>query len=233
MSVDIDQIGHCYGENPIAQAHADVLLRTTLDLLPVGLLLVDADALIVHANATARAMLSAGEPIACSCDHLGANHKPTTAALKSATKQVALADRSQPAGIRIPLPYRDGHAAVAHVMPLHLGVPSNGRRWGADVAIFITGAWEQAPPPIDALTVLFNLTPSEGRVLEQIISGRNRRETAAALGIAELTVKTHLVHIYAKTQTSDQLGLYRLVATLSWPGAVTPLTRRSFHNAHL
>jgi DNA-binding NarL/FixJ family response regulator len=64
---------------------------------------------------------------------------------------------------------------------------------------------------------LFNLTWSEVRVLEQIVSGRNRKEAAAVLGVADSTVKTHLDNIYAKTGTSDQVGLCRLAAKLSWP----------------
>ena len=128
-------------------------------MLPVGILLVNADAHIVHANAAARTMLSVGEPIACSRDRLWASHMQTRTALVSATKQVALADRSQPTG-------QTRSVALS--------------RWSR---------------------------------------GRGSRNATA--------FKTHLAHIYAKTQTSDQLGLYRLAGTLSWSGAVTPLDERS------
>ena len=86
---------------------------------------------------------------------------------------------------------------------------------GLPAVIFITEAAEHTPPPVDALMTLFSLTWSEARVLEQIVSGKNRREAAAVLGVADSTVKTHLDNIYAKTGTSDQLGLCRLAAKLS------------------
>ena len=115
------------------------------------------------------------------------------------------------------LPYSDGRAAVAHVRPLDFGDARAGRRSGTAAVIFITEAAEHTPPPVDALMTLFSLTWSEARVLEQIVSGKNRREAAAVLGVADSTVKTHLDNIYAKTGTSDQLGLCRLAAKLSWP----------------
>ena len=118
-------------------------------------------------------------------------------------------------GLAVALPYRDGRAAVAHVRLLDFG--DLCRRSGTAAVIFITEAAEHAPPPVDALMTLFNLTWSEARVLEQIVSGRNRKEAAAVLGVADSTVKTHLDNIYAKTGTSDQLGLCRLAAKLSWP----------------
>ena len=140
----------------------------------------------------------------------------TSATLMGAARQIAQNKGTPPTtGLAVALPYRDGRAAVAHVRLLDFG--DLCRRSGTAAVIFITQAAEHAPPPVDALMTLFNLTWSEARVLEQIVSGRNRKEAAAVLGVADSTVKTHLDNIYAKTGTSDQLGLCRLAAKLSWP----------------
>ena len=184
-------------------------------MLPIGIVLVDAEFHILHSNTVAQKMLTEGEPIVSQFGQLRGNCTKATAALLAAAKQVTHVEgRTRLDGIDIPWPYLDGRAAVAHVRPLHLA--RDGSSTGTATVIFIAEATQHAPPPINALRILFNLTWSEVRVLEQIVSGRNRRETAAVLGIADSTVKTHLDHVYSKTRTSDQLGLCRLVAMLSW-----------------
>ena len=42
-------------------------------------------------------------------------------------------------------------------------------------------------------------------------------DVAEALGIAETTAKTHLAHLYAKTGTSRQADLVKLVAGFASP----------------
>lgn len=48
------------------------------------------------------------------------------------------------------------------------------------------------------------LSERELEVLALIAKGRNNREAAAALFISEATVKTHLMHVYAKLEVNDR-----------------------------
>ncbi|MEU4424695.1 response regulator transcription factor [Actinoplanes sp. NPDC024001] len=48
------------------------------------------------------------------------------------------------------------------------------------------------------------LSSREREVLALVAQGRTNRETAAALFISEATVKTHLLHIYAKLEVPDR-----------------------------
>jgi DNA-binding NarL/FixJ family response regulator len=48
------------------------------------------------------------------------------------------------------------------------------------------------------------LSARELEVLALIAKGRNNRETAAELFISEATVKTHLMHVYAKLEVNDR-----------------------------
>ncbi|MCD0444084.1 response regulator transcription factor [Glycomyces sp. A-F 0318] len=48
------------------------------------------------------------------------------------------------------------------------------------------------------------LSERELEVLALIARGRSNRETAAELFISEATVKTHLVHVYAKLEVNDR-----------------------------
>jgi hypothetical protein len=53
--------------------------------------------------------------------------------------------------------------------------------------------------------------------LSSFPSGKNRVETAAALGVAQTTARTHLNSIFAKTGVSRQSGLVRLAMQTAPP----------------
>jgi len=74
------------------------------------------------------------------------------------------------------------------------------------------------PHPLEAIAKAFKLTPAEMRVLMMIVQVGGVPEVALVLGTSETTVKTHLQHIFAKTGTSRQADLVKLVA-----GYMSPL----------
>jgi DNA-binding CsgD family transcriptional regulator len=200
----------------MAQWNAGALAQSTLDVLPVAIVIVDGEARILHRNVAAAAMLRDGVPIIACQARLKPSCSATASLLRSAIQRVASGMASPPADSSIALPYRDGRVAVAHVRSLSRVGLRNECRAGA--AVFVTTPAERAPePPIVAIAALFALTKTEMRVLQQIVAGRNRREAAAALCVSDATVATHLKGIFAKTGTSDQLSLFRKVAALSWP----------------
>jgi DNA-binding NarL/FixJ family response regulator len=61
----------------------------------------------------------------------------------------------------------------------------------------------QAPPPA-AAPATDALTEREVEVLRLVASGTTNRETARRLFISEATVKTHLLHVYAKFGVRDR-----------------------------
>lgn len=76
--------------------------------------------------------------------------------------------------------------------------PSVTRRLIEDVA-------RQAPAPVVDEHLLASLTAREREVLELIARGRSNQEIAAALFIAEQTVKTHVSKILAKLALRDRV----------------------------
>ena len=54
------------------------------------------------------------------------------------------------------------------------------------------------------------LTPREVEVLRLIARGTSNRDTATALFVSEATVKTHLLHIYAKLGVNDRAAAVAL-----------------------
>jgi DNA-binding CsgD family transcriptional regulator len=65
---------------------------------------------------------------------------------------------------------------------------------------------------IEAVAAHFELTPAELRVLFAIVEVGGVSQVAAVLGISEDTVKTHLRHVFAKTDTNRQADLVKLIA---------------------
>jgi DNA-binding CsgD family transcriptional regulator len=94
-----------------------------------------------------------------------------------------------------------------------------GIAYTAAVALFIRKAAlvDASAPEVMAKT--FKLTPTELRVLLAIVEVGGVPQVAAALGVADTTIKTHLGRLFEKTGAKRQADLVKLVA-----GYATPLT---------
>jgi DNA-binding CsgD family transcriptional regulator len=203
---------------------ATAAFEETINTLSAAVVLVDAKSNILHANNAARAMFTAGGPILSKQGVLGTHDANSVTALKDAIGRAA-ADESELGygGIGVPVRSQNGEPpfthSIAHVLPLKSGTLRPGLSLGAVAAVFVTPALEKPLPPFEALAALYDLTPTEARGMIEIASGKNRAGTATALGIADSTVKTHLARVFAKTGTSEQPELAKLVASLTLPTA--------------
>ena len=111
----------------------------------------------------------------------------------------------------------DGNRYVAHILRLS-GVSNRKAGTGnASAAVFVTNASADAPLFPNVLASAFALTPSEVRMLLAIVEIGNVSKAAEALGIAETTAKFHLSNVFAKTGTSRQVELVKLVAAYASP----------------
>jgi DNA-binding CsgD family transcriptional regulator len=192
--------------------------ESALDSFSFGILLVDEKLGILHANRTAQAMLAARDPIR---SEKGTLTLPVGASEDALARAVRDASRGETAlegkGIGIPARRERGEPCVIHVLPLRRSERKRGMSQRATAILFVAPA--TAPPhmPADALALLYDLTPSEGRIFELIAAGKTQAAIATTLGIAPSTVKSHLLHLFAKTGTQRQADLVRLAAHLSAP----------------
>lgn len=203
---------------------ATAAFEATLEALSAAVVLVDANSRILYSNQSARTMFSAGDPVLSQRGVLVAREMSVTTAIRDAIACAAL-DESELGygGIGVPVRSRAPQIAlhsVAHVLPLKSGMLRPGLSLGAVAAVFITPSADSASPPFEALAALYDLTPTEARVMIEIASGKNRATSATALGIADSTVKTHLARVFEKTRTSEQPELAKLVASLTSPAVV-------------
>ena len=189
--------------------------ESALDLLQAGVLLVDRDCRIIHANDAARAMLQEGSPIQSVRGELRTHLPQTTAALKKAVA-VAVEPAIGRSGIGVPLPRADGDPAHVHVLPLMSGETRSRLAPGASAALFVT-VKGKADPPAEAIAALFDLSPAEIRIVQHLLAGKTPVEIADELGLALPTVRTHLARIFAKTGTSRQADLILLATQIAAP----------------
>jgi DNA-binding CsgD family transcriptional regulator len=194
-------------------------LEATLDKMSAAVVVTDAQSRVVLSNAAGDAMLRTGETISTEDGQLRGRQPQATKALRTAIGQsVDPVYKLGSNGIDVPLRDSQGRPAIAHVLPLERG--RSQFDWGprATAAVFVAPV-AYPLPSAEVLIALFGLTAMEARVLMEIAEGRNRAQAAAALGIADSTVKTHLDRVFSKTGTSDQASLNRLVRELSSPGS--------------
>ena len=72
----------------------------------------------------------------------------------------------------------------------------------------------QRPRPTAAdYAARYQLTPAEARLACDLVDGRSLAEAAAARGISITTARTHLKHLFWKTETSSQRALVALLLT--------------------
>jgi len=201
-------------------------LADILDGLGAGMFVVDAAGRIVHANASGRAMLQERLVLRAAEGRLVACGTRAAAALKELLAKAAVAEARPMA---LPLSAGDGRHYVAHLLPLAAGARRSGTTCPALAAVLVHRAVVATHCPPEVIAELYNLTPSELRVLLAIVEVGGVAETAQALGVAEATVKTHLHRLFVKTGASRQADLVKLVAGFSNPlvgGSRLPLPPR-------
>ena len=195
-------------------------LADTLDGLAAAMFLVDAGGRIVHANAAGHVMLNEASVVRAVSGKFAAADAAADRALHDIFMNAEGGDAAVGmSGIAVPLSSRNGDRYVAHVLPLTSGARRQaGVAYAAVAAVFVRKAALDLPHPLEVIAASFKLTPAEMRVLMMIVQLSGVGEVAPVLGLSEATVKTHLQRIFAKTETSRQADLVKLVA-----GYMSPL----------
>ena len=194
-------------------------LADTLDGLSAGMCLVDADGRIVHANAACHVMLDAADFLTANGGRLVARDPAIDQALQQLFAAAGDGDAAiGTQGIALPLRAQDGVRYVADVLPLTSGARRlTGIAYRATAAVFVRKAALDTRSPPEVIARTYHLTPTELRVLLAIVEVGGVPEVAAALGIAESTVRTHLGRLFEKTGAGRQADLVKIVAGFATP----------------
>ena len=170
-------------------------------------------------NASGHALLARGSVLRAAGGKLAASDAGAEQTLHGVFLAAGSGDaRVGGRGIAVPLPASDGESYVAHVLPLTSGARRRaGTAYAAVAAVFVQKAALDTRSPLEAIAKRYKLTPSELRVLVGAVEVGGVRETAEALGLGVPTVKTHLNRLFAKTGTSRQAELVKLMAGFASP----------------
>jgi DNA-binding CsgD family transcriptional regulator len=114
----------------------------------------------------------------------------------------------------IPIPAEDGEPAlIAHLVPIRRGARDIFA--AADILLVLTAVVAPNAPLTEMLHGLFDLTPAEAKVARGLAAGLSVEEISLRGAISRETVRTQLKGVMAKTATSRQADLVRLLAGAS------------------
>ena len=183
-------------------------LGDAIDALGAAVYLLRCDGAVMRANSRGRELARAGDLVACTAD---GRLSVVDEGERRELRQAVAASAAHGRGAAIPLASRSGERYVADVLPLRAAGTSAVFVHKTDDPIF----------PLDTIARSFGLSKAEQRVLDGIIEIGPPCEIAAALGLSQATVRTHLRRLFEKTGTSRQADLVKLVAGYAGPVAAT------------
>ncbi|QWG11373.1 helix-turn-helix transcriptional regulator [Bradyrhizobium sediminis] len=191
----------------------------TLDGLNTGICLVDSSGRIVHANLACHVILDAGNALFAAEGRLVARDTKIDRTLQQLFAAAGGGDAAiGTQGIALPLTGQDGTRYVIHALPLTSGARRiTGIVYTAAAAVFIRRVALETPSPPEVIARTYKLTPTELRVLLAIVEVGGVPEVAAALGVGETTIKTHLRRLFGKTGADRQADLVKIVAGFASP----------------
>jgi DNA-binding CsgD family transcriptional regulator len=81
------------------------------------------------------------------------------------------------------------------------------------IALLLSDPGSRTMVTAQSLRAVFDLTPAEAAIAAALANGMSVSDTAAHLGVALNTVRTHLRSIFSKTGVSRQSQLVHLIHT--------------------
>ena len=199
------------GRQIAARQQVGESLTEFLNRAPYGLFLLNARGRVGHVNPAAEALLAEDDGLQIIDGRLAAERPIDTKRLQHLIAQAAVADGERRSGGSMAL------ATRCRRRPLSLLVaPVRGERAalfpsGPAVIVCVTDLDASVKLREQQLRDLFGLTPAEGRVALALSDGLEPALVAKQLGLALPTVRTHLAHIFEKTDTRGQVALTSLM----------------------
>jgi DNA-binding CsgD family transcriptional regulator len=181
-----------------------------LDALAFAVVVCDAGARVVCANAAAESLARTGKGILFrgGRKRLGAPIPGEARTLVALIHDAACGG----SGGAIRLASRDGAKLLALVTPLPRGAAGLGGRGHALVAL--RAACDDPPFTQTTLCALFHLSPAQALIALAIYEGKSPEEIAVSRGIRISTLRTHLTEIFLRTGVENQRELVRLLGAL-------------------
>jgi DNA-binding CsgD family transcriptional regulator/PAS domain-containing protein len=178
-------------------------LSDALEAVHHGVAVVGGDGVVTHLNSAAHRILHTHDGLALRSRRIvAAADASAKRRLRAAVRAATAEDSSQSLTCARPSgrsPY------VVHVLPTH-----------TPAALVVMIDPEDDPlPPTELMRELYGLTPTEAEIALHIAAGEEPKRIAEEMSVSLTTVRTHLQHVFDKTDTHRQTGLLRLLMRLS------------------
>ena len=190
-------------------------IEETVELLELGVALLDAAGRVVLMNRYARELVGARDGLALWGEELRpgrADERAAFAALVAGALTATERVGPEPGGALAVRRLSASRPYALVVTPLARHALASGPR-EARVAVLMTDPERRAGAPAAALARLLGLTPAEARLARLVALGHSPREAAEALAITESTARSHLKRIFAKAGVRSQSELVRRIAS--------------------
>lgn len=189
-------------------------LKEVIDRMPIGVIVLDAGRQPLVTNRSADRIIGLGDGFRIDAGGPRAQGKRDDEALHKLVSSATAPEPgkelsaggfmaiSRPSGLR---PY------PVMISPLleSAGGPTNA----AVAVLFISDpVWRQISPA-EVLQTLYSLTHAEAELVQLLARGYSLDEAAEARGVTMNTARSHLKHIFAKTETKGQGELVQMVLT--------------------
>jgi DNA-binding CsgD family transcriptional regulator len=201
------------GYRLLAETRRHEALADAIDRFPTGVALLDARGHVLLANRGARQIFARDDGIALEGVTLRAASATDDAALRRAITgavEAAVAGRMIESAV-LSVSRRSSHRPFPVMIgPLrpHVGEPTLA---DAVAVLYVSDLESGALRRREALRELYGLTEAETQLVELLCQGSSLDEAADARGVTMNTARSQLKQVFAKTRTSRQSELVRLV----------------------
>jgi DNA-binding NarL/FixJ family response regulator len=188
-------------------------LQQSLERLPTGVILLNASGKVLFVNEAARTLVASRDGLVVDATGLRALRADETRRLRllicNAAKSSAGSGVSPGGSMRVTRAKSSPLEVL--VSPLH-----TAESWYLPerivAAVYVTDPSQRVAAAETTMRQLYGLTDRETDVLAAVTRGQSARQAARELEISYNTIKTHLRHIFLKTETASQADLIRLAS---------------------
>ena len=185
--------------------------EAALDLIALGVVLVDRRGKPVHTNRAADEMSAGTDIIHTGPDTIRSTDPPSDRELQRAlseTLDAAKTGGEKVVGVMLH-PRQD--ASPIQLLICSLAPETNAPYDQPHVALFISALDHQKRVPETLLMDMFGLTPTEARVAGALARSTRAADVAAELGVSQTTISFHMRNLFQKTGTNRQADLVALI----------------------
>nr|WP_309504032.1 response regulator [uncultured Roseovarius sp.] len=182
-----------------------------LDLIALGVVLLDGGGRVLHANYTARSMADAREFVTLRQGAVNATIAPGDGALRDAISEALDAARAGSGKVTGVMLERAADALTVSALVCALPETCGTSETLPHVAVFLSPPAQERRVSAPLLADLFGLTPTETRVAAALAAGARPADAAAELGVSQTTIAFHMRNLFQKTGTNRQTDLVALI----------------------